>query len=115
MTENQLPAPVARAATLAQELARLVGEYQDDDAGDATKEEAWNMIADFAVENSQAIAAALSHPAALSGGDSVAVLTAYEAKKICERLEFDASWDKCGSGYYSLKRQIAALAGSSHP
>lgn len=62
MTENQLPAPVASKETLAQEFARLVGEYQDDDAGDATKEEAWNMIADFAVENAKAIVAALSHP-----------------------------------------------------
>lgn len=32
-----------------------------------------------------------------------------EAKKICERLESDASWDKACSGYYKLKRQLAAI------
>lgn len=36
-------------------------------------------------------------------------LTYAEAKKICERLEFDASWDKAGPGYYKLKRQIASI------
>lgn len=46
--------------TLEQELRRLIGEYEDDDAGDATKAEAWNMIADFAVENSKAILSALA-------------------------------------------------------
>lgn len=30
-------------------------------------------------------------------------ITAEEAKKICDRLEYDSSWDKCGSGYYALK------------
>jgi hypothetical protein len=45
---------------LAQEFSRLVGEYNDDDAGDATKAEAWNYIADFAVENSHEIASALA-------------------------------------------------------
>ncbi len=30
-----------------------------------------------------------------------------EAESICKRLEYDASWDKCGSGYYRLKRSIA--------
>lgn len=33
-------------------------------------------------------------------------ISADEARKICDRLEFDASWDKAGQGYYSLKDQI---------
>lgn len=33
-------------------------------------------------------------------------VTAAEAAKLCARLEFDASWDKAGSGYYALKRQL---------
>lgn len=36
-------------------------------------------------------------------------ITLSEAKKLCARLEFDASWDKCGSGYYSMKDQIAKI------
>jgi hypothetical protein len=50
----------AKGETLAAELKRLVGEYQDDDAGDATKAEAWNYIADFTVENAATIVSALS-------------------------------------------------------
>ncbi|TPK42265.1 MULTISPECIES: hypothetical protein [unclassified Mesorhizobium] len=46
--------------TLADELKRLIGEYQDDDAGESTKAEAWNLIADFTVENSAAILRALT-------------------------------------------------------
>ncbi|TPK14120.1 hypothetical protein [Mesorhizobium sp. B2-5-11] len=46
--------------TLADELKRLIGEYQDDDAGESTKAEAWNLIADFTVENSAVILRALS-------------------------------------------------------
>jgi hypothetical protein len=29
-----------------------------------------------------------------------------DAKKLCGRLEFDASWDKAGPGYYDLNKQI---------
>lgn len=36
-------------------------------------------------------------------------LTYEEAKKICERLEYDASWDKAGSGYYTLKRFVNSV------
>lgn len=40
----------------------------------------------------------------------VVTLSPYEAEKIAKRLEFDASWDKCGDGYYSIKRQLSALS-----
>lgn len=29
-----------------------------------------------------------------------------DAKKLCGRLEFDASWDKAGTGYYELNKQM---------
>lgn len=32
-----------------------------------------------------------------------------EAKKIVERLEYDASWDKVGSVYYRLKKLISII------
>lgn len=38
--------------------------------------------------------------------EPMAFLTLFEASKICTRLELDASWDKCGSGYYTLKSQV---------
>lgn len=31
-----------------------------------------------------------------------------EAEKLCSFLERDATWDKCGAGYYTMKRQISA-------
>lgn len=37
---------------------------------------------------------------------SLVVLTVEEAKKLCERLEFDASWDKTDGAYYTLQRQL---------
>jgi len=39
----------------------------------------------------------------VSVGEGTVKITVSEAKEICKRLEFDASWDKCGSGYYTLK------------
>jgi hypothetical protein len=51
--------PAARE-TLHDELKRLIGEYEDDDSGEATKAEAWNLIADFVVENSKAVLSALA-------------------------------------------------------
>lgn len=47
-----------QSETLAQEFARLVKEYHEGD--DHTKPEAWNLLADYAVDNADAIAAALS-------------------------------------------------------
>jgi hypothetical protein len=35
-------------------------------------------------------------------------IDADDAKKLCGRLEFDASWDKAGPGYYDLNKQIKA-------
>lgn len=164
-----------QSETLAQEFARLVAEYRADTNG-PTGAEAWNLIADFAVENAAAISSALSieqtqpvqvkalewrreapyHVARVFGGlyaveawdggvtlsgipgrrdfkdieaakaaaqqdyetrirsaiveVPVVTLSPYEAEKIVKRLEFDASWDKCGDGYYSIKRQLAALS-----
>jgi len=47
-----------QSETLAQEFSRLVKEYHEGD--DHTKPEAWNLLADYAVDNASAIAAALS-------------------------------------------------------
>ncbi len=47
-----------QSETLAQEFARLVKEYHEGD--DRTKPEAWNLLADYAVDNADAISAALS-------------------------------------------------------
>ncbi|EYR81440.1 hypothetical protein [Shinella sp. DD12] len=41
--------------------------------------------------------------------EEVVTLSPHEAEKIAKRLEFDASWDKCGEGYYSIKRQLSSL------
>jgi len=51
-------------------------------------------------------------PLSREGADSaeVVTLTRAEADRIAQRLEFDASWDKCGDGYYSIKRQLGTLA-----
>ena len=55
-----MTAPESRAAeSLPDEFRRLLGEYNDD-ADPATKEEAWNLIADFAVDNCETIYDALS-------------------------------------------------------
>lgn len=53
-----------QSETLAQEFARLVKEYHEGD--DHTKPEAWNLLADYAVDNADAISAALSKPVANS-------------------------------------------------
>lgn len=47
----------ADCETLAQEFARLVKEYNEGD--DRTKPEAWNLLADYAVENAPSITNAL--------------------------------------------------------
>jgi hypothetical protein len=49
--------------------------------------------------------AALSNPPAQRG---VVELPFDEARRICKRLEYDASWDKCGHGYYRLKAALRA-------
>lgn len=53
-----------------------------------------------------------AHPPHREGEDSaeVVTLTRAEADRIAQRLEFDASWDKCGDGYYSIKRQLGTIA-----
>ena len=50
--------------TLAQEFARLVDEYENGER--QLRQEAWNLIADFALENASAITAALGSPVAKS-------------------------------------------------
>lgn len=47
-----------QSETLAQEFARLVKEYHEGD--DHTKPEAWNLLADYAVDNADTISAALA-------------------------------------------------------
>lgn len=43
-------------------------------------------------------------------GEPLLRLERGDAQRICARLEFDASWDKVGSGYYVLKRQLQTTA-----
>lgn len=45
-------------------------------------------------------------------GERLLNVTVDEARRLCKRLEFDASWDKAGSGYYALKRQLQSDEGS---
>lgn len=42
------------------------------------------------------------------GDERLVTLNRGDAERICARLEFDASWDKVGSGYYLLKQQLRA-------
>jgi hypothetical protein len=56
-----------QSETLAQEFARLVKEYHE--ANDHTKPEAWNLLADFAVDNADAISAALSEKQAVEDSE----------------------------------------------
>lgn len=61
-TEANAAVKVARSRdgeTLAEEFDRLVCEYRNPGT-DGTQAEAWNLIADFAVENADAILSALS-------------------------------------------------------
>lgn len=54
--------------------------------------------------------AKIARAALLTADDGSKLLTIDkdDAERICKRLEFDASWDKVGSGYYVLKQQIQA-------
>jgi len=65
-----------------------------------------------AMYRNAAVTPLYTHPPHREGEDSaeVVTLTRTEADHIAKRLEFDASWDKCGDGYYSIKRQLGALA-----
>jgi hypothetical protein len=87
--------------TLAQELRRLVGEYNDDDAGDATKEEAWNMIADFVVDNAKAVVAALS------AAQPAPVKPTGETATILEGIAF--AMESRGYAHMTNGRDIGAL------
>lgn len=41
-------------------------------------------------------------------GTPLLTISRPDAERICNRLEFDASWDKVGPGYYTLKQQLQA-------
>lgn len=58
----------------------------------------------------QIIRAYLEAAPSPSSAPGVVELPVDEAAAICKRLEYDASWDKCGHGYYRLKRALAALS-----
>lgn len=55
--------------TLSQELTRLVYEYQSSEEG--SKEEAWNLIADFTVENWLQITGALQYTAIATANEQL--------------------------------------------
>lgn len=55
MTDRAMPSD----ETLAEEFSRLVSEYNEPDT-DGTRDEAWNLIADFAIANAAALTAALA-------------------------------------------------------
>ena len=40
------------------------------------------------------------------GGEDIVVLSVNEAKRIANRLEYDASYDKVGEGYYNIINQL---------
>ncbi|MFC5505488.1 hypothetical protein [Bosea massiliensis] len=44
-------------------------------------------------------------------GEQLFTLELSHAERVCARLEFDASWDKVGPGYYLLKQQLQAQDG----
>ena len=68
-----------QSETLVEEFSRLVREYKQDDGPGGI--EAWNLIADFAVDNADAIEAALS-AAEPQPAPSVAV-KAFRARCVC--------------------------------
>lgn len=57
---NDAVKPAVSDETLAQEFARLVAEYHGASEDDPTRPEAWNLLADLAVENGPSISAALA-------------------------------------------------------
>lgn len=77
--------------TLAEEFARLTNEYHTGD--EHTKPEAWNLLADFAVDNASAISAALS---ALVEEKPVAV----KALEQAYAAGFEASSDGYNAEYF---------------
>jgi hypothetical protein len=94
----------ARVTKVTPEIERVaraicLASGADPNSHDANKQPAW--IAHISV-------AKAAHSALLTNedGERLLTLTTDEASRICKRLEFDASWDKAGSGYYSLKRQL---------
>lgn len=93
-----------RSETLGEEFARLVREYRPGDGQVAA--EAWNLIADFAVENAEAIGAALS-------ADVVPPTTATDVIQITDDTVRDAlSAEEEGSFYSDFARMRAALMAS---
>jgi len=59
----------------------------------------------------QALQLARAKVRALAKPEGYAVVPLDEAAAICARLEYDASWDKCGHGYYRLKQALSAARG----
>ena len=55
------------------------------------------------------------HSSLIQSEEGKITLTVAEAEKLAARLEFDASWDKCGDGYYSIKNQLLALSTPPSP
>lgn len=60
-----------RVETPAQEFSRLVIEYNEGKKDSPTRQEAWNLIADFALEHCDIIIRALSTPIAAGGGEAI--------------------------------------------
>lgn len=110
-----------QSETLVEEFSRLVREYKQDDGPGGI--EAWNLIADFAVDNAEAIEAALS-AAEPQPAPSVAV-KALEWKQRGEHLDtFDASvfglnyvvtqTVENGDWHFWLERGVKALTQTKH-
>ncbi|PWJ88437.1 hypothetical protein C8D77_111160 [Mesorhizobium loti] len=60
-----------RVETPAQEFSRLVIEYNEGKKDSPTRQEAWNLIADFALEHCDTIIRSLSTPIAAGGGEAI--------------------------------------------
>ncbi|WP_404927115.1 hypothetical protein [Mesorhizobium sp. ORM16] len=96
--------------TPAEELKRLIGEYQDDDAGESTKAEAWNLIADFTVENSAAILRALSP--CLDGAEPEAVCDAFDVLSLSEAYGGSGATSVSSKDLSALEKAVKALRAS---
>ncbi len=60
-----------RVKTPAQEFSRLVIEYNEGKKDSPTRQEAWNLIADFALEHCDTIIRSLSTPTAAGGEEAI--------------------------------------------
>jgi len=84
------------------ELAELLYEASED----SSSKKSWTLLEPSKKKVFQSMAGKVIRSGYSKKADDRISITRDEAAGICKRLEYDASWDKCGSGYYSLKNQL---------